>query len=432
MAVHILMSHKGGFMNNEAEDNILAIMLTDQERQPYIFEKCREEFFEDWLNRKIFKTAHKLFKEGLDVDNVSIFEAANKNKSVGNKLMMLLTETFAYSFNLKTYCNSIAKTYVDKMVKQAKSSEDIEELEAIKQNYLDFSNERVRHISNGVENFKKDYEKLKGKAILTCYEDIDKCIGSLQGGDYIALGGATGSGKTAFALNLAKFVCCQDKHVLYCSLEMPLKQLQNRFASMTAGINAGKFRNVGFTQEELDKYQDALTSLKEWKLYTICDYNLTVEKLKIYAMEQKKTGLDLIIVDYLGLLSGHNNMSVYERTSLLSRKIKLLATELDVPVIVLVQLNRDSKARKEDIKKPVLSDIRDSGAIEQDADIVLFTYRPSIYATDRYAAEQQKNDLEIIIAKNRHGESNKICPLYFNLETQEIKERKNYYGFPSR
>lgn len=421
-------------MSNEVENNILTIMLVYQEKQPYIFEKCKKEFFADLTNKKIFETAKKIYENGLDVDNVSIFEETDKNKVVGDRLMMLLTDNIAESFKIRTYCNILAKNYVDKVVKNAKTSDELEELETLKANYLCLSDEKIKHISEGTENFITSYESKKKQAIITCYDELDKYIGSLQGGDYIALGGSTGSGKTAFALNIAKFVCCQDKHVLYCSLEMPLKQLQNRFACMTAGLNANKFRSVGFTKEELAEYQNALNTLKQWNLYTLCDYNLTLEKLKVYAMEQKKNGLDFIIIDYLGLLSGHNNMSAYERTTVLSRKIKLLATELDVPIFVLVQLNRDCKKRTgvQELKRPMLSDIRDSGAIEQDADIVLFTYRPSVDILDKFEAENRKNEFEILIAKNRHGETNKKCTLFFDLATQEIRNGDSYYGFPQK
>lgn len=421
-------------MINEAENNVLSILLTYSEKQNYIFEKCKEEFFTDILNRKIFKSAKKLYELGLDVDNVSIFEDCAKNKGVGDRLTLLLTETLANSISIKTYCSILAKSYIERLVKEAKSVEELDKLEEIKSNILDYENENIKHISVGVEDFKVNYEEVSNKSFLTGFEDLDNCIGSFQGGDYIALGGSTGSGKTTFALNVARNICAQGASVLYCSLEMPLKQLQNRFASLTSGLNASKFRSVGFTKEELEKYQEGLNSLKEWNLYVICDYNMTIEKLKVYATEQKKKGLDFLIIDYLGLLNGHDNKSLYEKMTILSRKVKLMATELDIPILVLVQLNRDSKNRNQLDKKPLLSDIRESGAIEQDADVVLFTYRPYIEYKDRIEAEKHKKDFEIIIAKNRHGESNKICELLFELETQEIRNKtvpeisyKNYH-----
>ena len=405
---------------DETENNILTIMLMYQEKQIYIFDRCKEEFFSNIINRKIFKIAKKIYEEGLDVDNVSIFEKSNKNKSVGDKLVELLTENMVNSVNLRTYCNILAKKYIDNLVKTATTSDDLEEIESIKNECLYTGNENIKHISEGTENFIEDYKKKQKESILTCYYLLDRYLGSFQGGDYIALGGATRMGKTSFALNLAKYFCAQDKKVMYCSLEMPLKQLQNRFASLTAGLNASKFRSVGFTKEELIKYQEALNKLKDWNLYVVCDYELTIEKLKIYAIEQKKKGLDFIIIDYLGLISGYNNKNLYEKSTIISRKIKLLATELDVPILVLVQLNRSLKDRQD--KRPILSDIRESGAIEQDADFVLFAHRPYVYSLDI----KEKELFEVIIAKNRHGESDVICPLVFNATTQEISNQINY------
>lgn len=408
---------------NEVETNILAILLTYQDKQAYIFEKCKPEFFSDMINRKIFTLANNIYTKGDEVDNVSIYMASDNNKTISDRMIDILTECQPNSISTRRYCNILAKEYLDRLVKEAKSIDDLNEIEAVQNNYVDSGSEKIKHISEGAENFTENFKKKQEKMIQTGFESVDKVIGSFCGGDYIALGGATGMGKTSIALNFTKMFCAMGKRVLYCSLEMPLEQLQNRFASMTVGLNASKFRSVGFSKEEFEQYQKALNTLNEWDLYVLCDYNLTVEKLKIYAMEQMKHGLDVIVIDYLGLLNGYNNKALYEKSTIISRKIKVLATELNIPILVLVQLNRSLKDRAD--KRPILSDIRESGAIEQDADFVLFAHRPYVYSND----ESQKNDLEIIVAKNRHGESNAICELDFNLQTQEISN-KSYFGFP--
>lgn len=410
-------------MNNDIEYNLLALMLFYTDKQSYIFENCKIEFFEDRINQKIFKIAYELYLQGEDIDNVSIYTASNSDKRISDRLVEILTYCNPSSIFVRKYCNILAKNYVDKLIKNANSSEDLIKIEDIKSNFVDITGDAIRHISYGADKFRENYEKRKKTMILTGYSDLDKYIGSFCGGDYIALGGATRMGKTSIALNLAKNFCCQDKKVLYCSLEMPLEQLQNRFASLTAGLNASKFRAVGFTEDELRQYEKSLGELQDWNLYVLCDYNLTVEKLKMYALSQKKNGLDFIIIDYLGLLNGYNNKGLYEKSTIISRKLKLLATELDVPILILVQLNRSLKDRAD--KRPILSDIRESGAIEQDADFVLFAHREYVYTND----DKQINDLELLIAKNRHGLSDVCCNLHFDLTTQEITD-KSYYGFP--
>lgn len=399
---------------NEIELNILNIMLMHQEKQAFIFENCSPDFFNSPVNRKIFTTAKELFEQGVEVDNVSIFEK-QKDKEIGNKLVEILTGVNANSPLIKRYCQLLFDRYINIMVEDAKTKEDLEHIENIKSNYF-FAETRIKHISDDIDNFDKNYHKKMDNMIITGYEEIDNNVGSFMGGDYIALGGSTGAGKTTIALNIARQLCMQDRKVLYCSLEMPLEQLQNRFNCINQNLNALKFRSCGFNAEEYQKYKNGLQELKQWNLFVLTDYALTIEKLKIYALQQIKQGLDFIIIDYLGLISGYGNKSLYEKSTIISRKIKTLATELNLPILVLVQLNRDLKGRQD--KRPILSDIRESGAIEQDADFVMFAHRPSVY-DEKYS----EKELELIIAKNRHGNNNKICSLIFDLETQSIKSR---------
>ena len=207
----------------------------------------------------------------------------------------------------------------------------------------------------------------------------------------------------------------QNKNVLYFSLEVPLEQLQNRFVCMLQGLSSSKYRSFGFNLMEMQKYKEGLSTLNQWNLNVVKDYSLTVDKMRMYIEKQKNNGLDFVILDYLGLMQGFNNKSLYEKTTIISRQIKVMATDYDIPILALVQLNRDLKNRQN--KRPILSDIRESGAIEQDADFILFVHRQGIYDSNINPRE-----LDLIIAKNRHGQSNTTLRFDFNLSTQEIKE----------
>lgn len=405
-------------INLEAEYNLLHVLLQYPEKQSFIFENCDGSFFQDPLNRKIFTTAKEIFEKDEEVDNVVIYEKLKTN-DVNNRLVDILTNYLALTPLTKKYCRILYENRLNTLIKEAKTEEDFKFIEDFKNKYV-LNEIKIKHISDGVEDFEKNYNKKQNNIILTGYEDLDCSIGSFCGGDYIALGGSTGTGKTTIALNLAKMLCMQGKKVLYCSLEMPLEQLQNRFNCMITGLNALKFRSCGFTNKELERYKEGLNTLKEWNLSVLCDYNLTVEKLRVYLNEQLKEGLDFVIIDYLGLISGYGNKSLYEKSTIISRKLKVLATDLNLPILVLVQLNRDLKNRQD--KRPVLSDIRESGAIEQDADFVLFAHRDYVYSGD----ETKKNDLEIIIAKNRHGQSAVSCQLNIDLETQNITSKRKW------
>ena len=397
----------------ETENKILYILLQNQEQQNFLIENLESAFFEDAINSGIFKEAKKLYLKGEEID-VTIINENLKSASVSERMADIILCDFVPSVMAKKYAQKLFNNYLEKRIKASKSEKDFEEIKELKNSYL-FREDKTLHISHNAQNFEQDYLKKKDSAIFTLYPDLDDCIGSFMGGDYIALGAATGMGKTSLALNIARRVCMQERNVLYFSLEMPLEQLQNRFVCMNEELSARKYRNFGFNLVEMTKYIQGLNGLKDWSLYAVFDYNLTPEKMRMYIENQKRKGLDFVILDYLGLMSGYANKSNYERISLLSRNIKLLAGEFNVPILVLVQLNRDLKQRQD--KRPVLSDIRESGAIEQDSDYVIFAHREGYY--DR---NKPQNELELIIAKNRHGETNKILKFDFDLSTQLIKE----------
>ena len=397
---------------NDCEACLLNVLFSTPNKQAYIFDNCESSFFKNPIFADVFKIAYKIFeKNGI----VSGAEVAEENKKHNETIIEVITKPLAYVSMTSLYCKKLYERRLNEMITEAKTEEELEAIKEFKRKYgsLEY---KIKHISDGVDSFEETYKKKMRNSVTTGYEALDNKIGSFMGGDYIALGGCTGMGKTAIALNLANMLCLQDKKVLYFSLEMTLEQLQNRFTCMIMGLDGRKFRSFGFNKEEMEKYKNGLKGLKEWNLDVVCDFNLTPEKMKIYAENQKKKGLDFIILDYLGLMSGYGNKSLYEKMTNLSRQVKLIATELEVPTLVLVQLNRDMKTRQE--KRPVLSDIRESGAIEQDADYVLFAYRDFMYNP-----AANPNDLEIIIAKNRHGESNARALLDFDLKTQTIKDR---------
>lgn len=394
------------------ENKILYILLKYPEKQYYLIENLHPSFFNNYLNSEIFKQAKKLFYEGKKIDE-DVISSLIKKEQIGNKIVDILSE-FAVSPMAETYCEILFNQHIEKLIKSAKTQEDFKYIEDLKIKYR-FDNQEIKHISDDIEKLEKNYDKQNTSSIYTLYSQLDECIGAFCGGDYIALGGATGMGKSTIALNLARQACIQDKNVLYFSLEMTLSQLQNRFVCLNEGLSASKYRSNGFNLVEWQTYKQGLKNLAQWRLNTVCDFNLTLEKLYSYLQKQKQKGLDFVIIDYLGLISGFTNKSLYEKTTLISRKLKQLAGEFDVPILVLVQLNREVKNRQD--KKPQLSDIRESGAIEQDADYVLFAHREGYY-NNEISPEQ----LQIIIAKNRHGTNNKIINLHFDLKTQLITE----------
>ena len=399
------------------EEKLLYILLNHPAKTSYIFANCAKEVFSDYLNSRIFEIAKVLWQEQKPIEPATILTKLSKSEfeSVTLKLYDIQTFCFAVSPQYKLYCKLLFENYLKKCYNTIKTEEDFKKISALKEKFSFSEKETNTHISANIENLIGGYSKDNTKAIFTLYGGIDDCIGSLNGGDYVVLGASTSVGKSTFALNLARNVCIQDKTVLYFSLEMPLEQIQNKLICMQEGLNANKYRSFGFNLTDWEKFKKGARELNQWDLQVICDYGLTPEKMREYMTQQQQKGLDFVVVDYLGLMSGYSNKSLYEKMTILSRSIKLLATEFDVPILCLVQLNRDLKNRPD--KRPCLFDIRESGALEQDADIVFLLHREGIYND-----AVPKNLLEVIVGKNRHGESNKIITLDFDLKTQLIKE----------
>lgn len=402
---------------NELENKVLYILLAYPEKQEFIINNLEERFFQDKLNSMIFNEAKRLYLNNEEIDKTIIVENL-KNNDIAFRLDEIDCD-FANSVFAAKYCKLIFKRYMENLIKDAKTEADYNEIKKLKEHYL-FEENKILHISDNTKDFDKIYEEKRKTTIFTYYSKLDSVVGSFMGGDYIALGGSTGTGKTSIALNLARQACIQDKTVLYFSLEMPIEQLQNRFVCMNEELPASKYRSFGYNLTEMMKYKQGLENLKEWNLHVVADYNLTPDKIRTYIQEQKKKKLDFVIIDYLGLIQGYNNKSLYEKTTVISRRIKLIATEFNIPILVLVQLNRNFKDRED--KRPMLSDIRESGAIEQDSDFVLFAHRP-----EQCGTESEKDCLEIIVAKNRHGVSQKIVALDFDLKTQLISESAGVY-----
>jgi len=258
-------------------------------------------------------------------------------------------------------------------------------------------------------DYYKGFEALK-----TNYTELDDSINGFYPGEFITLAGATSMGKTAVAVNLLLNFAAQEKQCLFISLEMKAIALINRMIANKAKIRGDKIRGRKLTTEEENKYAETFRTVIKPLPFTIIDESrMTIEDIRLQALKlQKEKRLDVLIIDYLGLISSKIK-NLYEKTTELSREIKILAKELNVPIICLSQLSRASKERKD--KRPLLSDLRDSGSIEQDSDIVLFCHRPEYY--DRES--KKKGIIEIIIAKHREGEV-KIVELAFQKEYQRI------------
>lgn len=266
--------------------------------------------------------------------------------------------------------------------------------------------ERIQHIHNNPG---------KVVGVTTGIHDIDKVTNGLQRSDLILLAARPSMGKTALALNIAANAAADKKVVALFSLEMSKTQLGNRLLSTWSGINS-QYLNTGvFSDEDMRTLLNALEKLSPLKLFIDDTAGISLLELRSKARRLKhEHGLDLVVIDYLQLMQGGRGrlteQNRQQEISEISRNLKALARELDVPILALSQLSRQVEMRAD--KKPQLSDLRESGSLEQDADIVMFLYRDEYYNRDD---SENKNIAELIFAKNRNGPTTSVH-LQFNKE----------------
>lgn len=251
-------------------------------------------------------------------------------------------------------------------------------------------------IKAGAEVISARQEAQGLQGVRTSLYDLDEMTDGLKKSDLIILAARPSMGKTALALNIA-LAAARDVPVLVFSLEMSKAQLVDRLISSVSGVNLKRILGGGLSKDEMSRIFDVLPEMEKRKLSIDDTGGLRISELKMRARQYKhENGLGLIVVDYLQLIRGSKADRVQE-VSEVSRELKALAKELDVPVLVLSQLSRNVEMRAD--RRPQLSDLRESGSIEQDADIVMFLYRDEYYNRD----SEEQNIAEIIIAKNRNG-----------------------------
>ena len=375
---------------------------------------------------EIYRAIENLFSESRGVDPILVVEEIKKsNLKNEEEILQVLTEIIdenTSSYNLLEYAELIKEKAMLRRLGQVgmeitkiahtdvRTAEEImDEAEGkvlnlskniLKNSIIDMktaSLDEMRRIDNVTAN------RGKTLGIPTGFVDLDRMTSGLNNSDLIILAARPAMGKTAFALNLALNAAKEKKNVLIFSLEMPVQQLYQRLLAMESGISQNKLRNVYLEEDEWNKLTLATTSLSNLGIY-VADLPYTnVLEIRSYARNMKTQGLlDLIVIDYLQLINGTgkgrgSEASRQQEISDISRALKGLARELDVPVIALSQLSRAVESRVD--RRPMLSDLRESGAIEQDADIVAFLYREEYYIPDT----ENKGITELIIGKHRNG-----------------------------
>jgi replicative DNA helicase len=257
-------------------------------------------------------------------------------------------------------------------------------------------------------------ESQKSIGISTGLPTLDHVLGGgYYPGELAIVAARAGLGKTTFLSHTANQACQKGIPVLFCSAEMDVDSITDREVAQHVGVSINRIRRGNYSQKLYTQIQEAIGKIHEKPLYFYNDSPMTTDRILQHALGMKlRNGLGMLAIDYLGILDDQYGRNPYERVTHISRQLKQIARILGVPVVVAAQLNRESATRND--KRPMLSDLRDSGAIEQDADVVLMLYRDSYYDQ----AAENDNTVEIIVAKQRQGESNRIVKARFDKKTQ--------------
>ena len=413
----------------EAEQAVLGSMLIDPRCVPEVIDKLRPEDFYLRQNREIYETIYSMFNYSLTIDPVTVLENMKQNgyydENLSRGYILQLMDTTPTAANVKEYIEILKdKTLLRRVAEAAGDlTAMVQQGTDTGQDVLEAAEQRIYAIRQGraargltpISDVLIDvYDRLSELAasdsaipgMSTGLRDLDRAISGLNKSDLILLAARPGMGKTSMALNiLLEAGKKSGKTVAFFSLEMSREQLALRLISGECFVDNKKLVTGKLTEEDWEKVAVAADSLNKSKILIDDDSSVTVADIN--AKCRRVENLGLVVIDYLQLMqsaggkvrSGENRQQI---VSDISRSLKIMAKELNVPVLCLSQLSRANESRQD--KRPMLSDLRESGAIEQDADIVLFLYREGYYNKDT----ENPNLAECIVAKNRHGETRTV------------------------
>ena len=419
----------------ELEKAVLGGLMLETERYDAVSEIIEFTDFEGQDHQNIFQSMGELVYSNKPLDPLTVSDRLDsKNlltRAGGKNYLIDLASTSPSAANLEAYAGMIRQKSISRRLMKINS--EISELIINPQGkdaaeLLDEAETKIFSLNDEASRTSTNIQKLdelipqsiermneiakNGSSLLgasTGYKDLDSKLQGLQNGDLIIVAARPSMGKTALSMNIVENLILNKDipgGVLVFSLEMPAESLTTRLLASNAKIDQQKVRSASMNQSDLKKFMESSSKLKDLPLYIDDSSMLSPMELRARARRiarQEPNGLSLIVVDYLQLMqlpaSQENRVN---QISEISRSLKMLAKELNVPVIALSQLNRAVEQRPN--KRPIMADLRDSGAIEQDADVILFIYRDEVYNED----SEEGNKAEIIIGKQRNGPIGKV------------------------
>lgn len=426
--------------NIDAEISVLGCGFLEKTALDKIMDEVTDEMFYSDENRIIYKAMKNLHTNNVPVDVATVCNELDKNKDLakvgGVEYITDIIDSVPSTANLNYYINiifekSILRNLINKTTKiqeECYNEQDsvVDIVENAERNILSVYNDKlgkdIRSIQDVLPEVQKNMEalaeaKTNFTGIRTGYYDFDNMTRGLQKKQVIIVAGRPGCGKSAFALNVALNAAIKNKNsIAFFSLEMGVEEIAKRMFGCVGKIDGDVLKTGKLKNNDWKKWNEAMSELSDTKFFIDDSGGLTVSEIrrKCRKLKNSDSGLDLIVIDYLQLLSSSSKYAGQrvQEVSEISRDIKKLAMELDVPVIALAQLSRSVEQRKDGDKTPKLSDLRESGSIEQDADIVLFLH------SDEYGKYDGNinRKIKLIIAKHRAGQTGAV-DLIFKMNT---------------
>ena len=411
----------------EAEQSILGAVLADPSTLSIVVEKIKPEYFYSEQHRALYSIILRMFTSGSAADIITVLNEAEKlhifdSASEGRRYLANLADILPSTANIESYCRIVAEKYYIRSLSYAARGilQEIQSGEHNAQLLLDSAEQKIYDIRQGRniqglipigDAISEAYDRLgkiagpdKEKYIgaRTGFTYLDAITSGLNKSDLIIIAAPPGMGKTSFAMNIATNVARHsDKDVVVFNLEMSREQLATRLLSTEALVDSNCLRNGRISGDDWVRLATSAGYLSGLPLYIDDTASMTVPQMKAKLRRTKNLGL--VIIDYLQLMESttksDNRVVVISE---ITRQLKVMAKELNVPVILLSQLSRSVESRTD--KRPMLSDLRESGSIEQDADIVLFLYRDAYYNKE----STRQNISECRVEKNRHGETGTV------------------------
>ncbi|MDR0605354.1 MAG: replicative DNA helicase [Bacteroidales bacterium] len=413
------------------EEAVLGAMMLEQNATGLVIDKLSADMFYKEAHKFIFEAIHQVFENADPVDLLSVTKQLRKNRKLeiigGAYYLSTLTTKVVSSANIEFHARIISEKYIQRQLITV-STETIHDafdettdvldlLDKAEQGLFNIAEQSFRRSNAKMSELLRDFidemkeiqsSKNELRGLPSGFTALDRATGGWQKSNLIILAARPGMGKTAFVLSMARnIVVEQKKAVAFFSLEMSVADLIMRLVSVETGIEQKKLRRADLNSSEWTTLHEKLSNITDVPLIIDDTAGLSVFELRAKSRRFKQQyDIECIIIDYLQLMVGgnENRGNREQEISSISRSLKTLSKELNIPVIALSQLNRSVETRSTTSKRPQLSDLRESGAIEQDADMVIFIYRPEYYKIKEFEDDTPSAGLaDIIIAKHRNG-----------------------------